>query len=144
MNLPILIDSIHLEIEEVFSILKSLQVGKACGPDMINNRILKEIADSVSPVLTDVFNASLSLAQVPDIWKSSYVSPVYKKDNKDNVVNYRPVSLSSVGKAFEKAIHKHVHNFILANQIITPFSIRVYARGFNGPRCFAFLWNCRK
>ena len=50
------LDSIHLEIKEVCSILKSLQVGKACGPDMINNRILKEIADSVSPILTDVFN----------------------------------------------------------------------------------------
>ena len=116
------LDSIHLEIEEVCSILKSLQVGKVCGPDMINNRILKEIADSVSPVLTDVFNTSLSLAKVPDIWKRSNVSPVYKKDDKDNVANYRPISLiSSVGKAFEKAIHKHVHNFILANQIITPF-----------------------
>ena len=44
------LDSIHLEIEEVCSIPKSLQVGKAWGPDMINNRILKEIADSVSPV----------------------------------------------------------------------------------------------
>ena len=31
------LDSIHLEIEEVCSILKSLKVGKACGPDMINN-----------------------------------------------------------------------------------------------------------
>ena len=29
--------------------------------------------------------------------------------------------ISSAGKALEKAIHKHVHNFILANQIITPF-----------------------
>ena len=72
------LDSIHLKIEEACSILKSLQVGKACGPDMINNRILKEISDSVSPVLTDVFNTSLSLAQVPDIWKRSNVSPVYK------------------------------------------------------------------
>ena len=42
---------------------------------------------------------------------------------KDNVANYRPISLiSSFGKAFEKAIHKHVHNSILANyEIITPF-----------------------
>ena len=54
------IDSIHLEIKEVCSILKSLQVGIACGPDMTNNQIQKEIADSVSPVLTDVFNTSLS------------------------------------------------------------------------------------
>ena len=29
--------------------------------------------------------------------------------------------ISSVGKAFEKAVRKHVHNFILANKIITPF-----------------------
>ena len=96
------LDSIHLEIEEVCSILKSLKVGKACGPDMINNQILKEIADSVSPVLTDVFNTSLLLVQVPDIWKRSNVRPVYEKVDKDNVANCRPISLiSSVGKAFE-------------------------------------------
>ena len=44
------------------------------------------------------------------------------KNDKDNVANYRPNSLiHSVVKAFEKATHKHVHNFILANQIFTPF-----------------------
>ena len=50
------IDSIHLETQEIYSILKTLHVGKACGPDhdMINNRILREIADSVSPILTDI------------------------------------------------------------------------------------------
>ena len=45
-----------------------------------------------------------------------------KKMIKDDVVNYRPISLiSSVGKSSEKSIHKHVHNFVLANQMITPF-----------------------
>ena len=116
------IDSIHLETQEFYSILKTLQIGKACGPDMINNRILREIADSVSPVLTDIFNTSLSTSKVPDIWKQSNVSPVFKKDDKTNVENYRPISLiSSVGKTFEKAVYKHIHNFILANQIMTPF-----------------------
>ena len=73
------IDSIHLAFEEISYILKSLQVGKACGPDMINDRILREIADSVLPILTDLFNTSLSFAHVPDIWKRSNISPVYKK-----------------------------------------------------------------
>ena len=72
------IDSIHLEIEKISSILKSLQVGKTCGPDMINYQILRKIADSVSPILTDLFNTSLSFAHVPDIWKKSNISPVYK------------------------------------------------------------------
>ena len=61
------IDSIHLETQEIYSILKTLQVGKACGPDMINNRILREVADFVSPVLTDMFNTSLSTAKILDI-----------------------------------------------------------------------------
>ena len=116
------IDSIHLKAQEIYSILKTLQIGKACGPDMIHNRILREIADSVSPLLTDLFKTSLSTAKVPDIWKQSNISPVFKKDDKTNVENYRPISLiSSVGKTFEKAAYKHIYNFILANQIITPF-----------------------
>ena len=36
--------SIELTIEEVRSTLKSLVIGKACGPDQINNRILRELA----------------------------------------------------------------------------------------------------
>ena len=56
---------------------------------------------------------------------SQIVSPVFKKDDKTNVENYRPISLiSSVGKTFEKVVHKHVNNFILSNQIITPFQSR--------------------
>ena len=49
-------------------------------------------------------------------------SPVFKKDDKTNVENYRPISLiSAVGKTSEKVVYKRIHNFILANQIITPF-----------------------
>ena len=32
------VDSIHSEVEEVQNILKSLQAGKASGPDFMNNR----------------------------------------------------------------------------------------------------------
>ena len=92
-----------MEVEEVQNILKSLQVGKASGPDFINNRILKEIAVSISTALTELLNTSLLIAQVPDIWKRANVSPIHKKDDKTDVVNYRPISLiSSVGKALEK------------------------------------------
>ena len=89
-----------MEVEEVRNILKSLQAGKARGPYFIFNRILKEIAVSISTALKELFNTSLLLAQVPDIWKRANVSPTHKKDDKTDVVNYIPISLiSSVGKA---------------------------------------------
>ena len=59
---------------------------------------------------------------VPDIWKRANVSPVHKKDDKGSVDNYRPISLlSSVGKTMENLVHKHVHNYLLENSIITSF-----------------------
>ena len=59
---------------------------------------------------------------VPDIWKRANVSPVHKKDYKGSVDNYRSISLlRSVGKTMEKLVHKHVHNYLLENSIITSF-----------------------
>ena len=74
-----ILSSIELTIDEVESTLKSLAFGKACGPDQINNRILKELAVELSPPLTDLFNTSLMQCTVPDIWKRANVSPVHKK-----------------------------------------------------------------
>ena len=98
---------------EVRNICKSLQVGKASGIDFINNRILKEIAVSISQTLTELFNTSLLLAQVPDILKRASVSPFHKKDDKTDEI-YIPISLIIfVGLALEKLIHKYIHNFVL-------------------------------
>ena len=116
------LDVIRLTDNEVCSILKTLLIGNACGPDLINNRILKETAESISEPLANLFNRSLETSLVPDIWKRVNVSPIHEKDDKSSVENYRPISLiSSAGKAFEKVIFKHFHNYLLNNEIITPF-----------------------
>ena len=117
-----LLSSIIVQTEEVCIILNALDTGKACGPDQISNRVLKEVAEAISEPLTDLFNSSLSLSSVPDIWKKANVSPIHKKDDKTLVENHRPVSLlSSLGKTLEKVVHKNMHNFLLENNVITPF-----------------------
>ena len=103
-------------------ILKSLATGRACGPDQISNRVLKEVAEAISEPLADLFNTSFLLSSVPDIWKRANLSPIHKKDDKTLVENHRPISLlSPIGKTQEKNVHKHVHNFLLENHVITPF-----------------------
>lgn len=119
---PNSLSSITVHKEDVCTILKSLVTGKACGPDQINNRVLKEVAEAISEPLTDLFSSSLSLSTVPDIWKRANLTPIHKKDDKTLVENHRPISLlSPLGKTLEKIVHKHLHNFLLENNVITPF-----------------------
>ena len=47
------LDSIHFSPTEVKDILSTLKVGKASGPDNVNNRILKEAAVPLSNHLCD-------------------------------------------------------------------------------------------
>ena len=81
-----ILSSINLTIDEVKSTLKSLAIGKACGPDQINNRILNELAVELSPPLTDLFHTSLMQCTVPDIWKRANVCPVHKNMSKAQLI----------------------------------------------------------
>ena len=48
------------------------------------------------------------------------MTPVYKKDDPSDYRNYRPISLlNTVGKVLEKTVHKHVFNFLIANNLIS-------------------------
>ena len=116
------LDSIIVTPEEVRDTLKSLPTGKAAGPDLINNRLLKELAQPLALPLSDLFNFSLSSRSVPHIWKQANVTPVHKKNDPSDVSNNRPISLlSTVSKVLEKIVHKYLFNFFRDNNVITPF-----------------------
>ena len=105
---------------EVESVLKSLKTGKAAGPDAVNNRLLIELAQPLASPLCDLFNYSLFSGKVPDIWKIANATPIHKKNDPNDVSNYRPISLlSTIGKVIEKLVHKHVFNFFRDNKILT-------------------------
>ena len=106
---------------EVQIILKSLPIGKASGPDEINNIILRELAEVLSSPLACLFNQSLSQGIVPEIWKTAHVCPVSKGGESSSISNYRPISLlSNLDKSMERIVFKHLYNHFLANEILTP------------------------
>ena len=97
-----------------------MQLSKSSGPDSINNRLLKELAQPLSFPLSDIFNYSLPTGKLPSIWKAANVTPIYKKDDPSDVSNYIPISLfSTIGKFLEKIVHKYVFNFFRDNEVIT-------------------------
>ena len=118
----IVMQDIVFTYDEVNSTLKSLPLGKASGPDGVDNRILKELADELSQPLCDLFNFSISEGIVPSIWKKAHVCAIFKGGDRSNVANYRPISLlSNIDKVMEKLVFKHIFNFLRDTNALTPF-----------------------
>ena len=105
------LSEIELTVAEVRLSLESIDISKATGPDQLSGRILKECAAQLAPSLTTLFNKSLQLGIVPDLWKSANVAPVHKKNDKQNAENYRPISLLCLpSKILERCIFNHIFN----------------------------------
>ena len=57
----------------------------------------------------------------PSEWKKGNIVPCYKKGDKQNLKNYRPISLLSVcGKIIERLIFNETFSFFLANNLLAP------------------------
>ena len=113
------IADINILESEIVDILGSLKVNKACRPDGISHRMLKYTCRTTAVPLCKLFNMSLQRLTYPTIWKSATVIPIFKKGDRSEVSDYRPISLiSCVGKSFERVVFKHVHNYLLSNSLI--------------------------
>ena len=71
----------------------SLDSSKEMGLNKISARMLKETASFITPMITAIFNMSLSTGVFPDNRKSSFIVPVPKFGDPSNPSNYRPVFL---------------------------------------------------
>ena len=63
----------------VISLLEGLDSFKACGPDNIPTRFIKETAVDLALSLTLVYQASVKQGRVTNDWKKTKVVLIYKK-----------------------------------------------------------------
>ena len=100
---------IQVDSDEVRDYLRSLDVNKAIGPDQLPTIVLKEYADSLAPSTTAIINHGLHNGLHLTQWKCTNIPPVYKKGKREEVVNFRPVSLLSVvSKVQERCVAKRL------------------------------------
>ena len=105
----------------VLKLLQALNISKAGGPDGIRPRVLKELASELAPIFTLLFQASLHQQSIPDIWKHANVTPIYKKGDKTNPSNYRPVSLTCIScKLLEHIICSSLMQYLTKHNILYP------------------------
>ena len=91
------LSTIHFTSVDILKIIKNLDPNKALGHDMISIWIIKICDGSIGKPL----GSSLENGKFPTKWRKANVVPAHKKGNKQNLKNYRPISLLPVaGKIF--------------------------------------------
>ena len=100
--------------------IKLMKSDKATGIDGISVRLLKSACPIILHSLTHLFNLSLTTHTFPDKWKVAKVSPIYKSGDKEDIGNYRPISvLPIVSKFIERAVHDQLYLFLQGKNIMT-------------------------
>lgn len=79
----------------ILNVLLKLDTKKSPVADCIPNAFLKRYAEWASTILYVLFCESLFNGELPHDWITARYKPIHKKGNKNQVGNYRPISLPS-------------------------------------------------
>jgi hypothetical protein len=110
--------TLKIDRASILKKLQNLKTNKSPGPDQIHPRVLKETADIIVTPLLMLFNKSITSGVVPLQWKIATITPIYKKGNKADPANYRPVSLTSVVcKILERIVSEAIVAHIKSNHL---------------------------
>ena len=114
------LSSISFNEDEILKIVRALNINKAHGHDDISIRMIKISDKSLLKPLIILFEYSTK-SSYPDIWKRSNIIPVHKKNGKQLVNNYRPISLLPIfRKILEKVIFDRIYGFLLEENLLNP------------------------
>ena len=87
-------------VTEVPDIIKDFSNDKASDIPIV---VIKHCAQLLAPVPSNIYTNCIKAGSFPNALKLGKITPVYKKESKDDIKNYRPVSnLPIFGKIFEK------------------------------------------
>jgi hypothetical protein len=105
---------------EMLKIIKLLKNKRSYGFDNIPDFIVKLCAEYLCDILAYIINISFMEGKFPTKLKQAIVKPVFKKGPKDDIKNYRPISLLSVfSKIFERAYLSRLISFLECSNILS-------------------------
>ena len=100
---------------DVFAILTSLDINKACGFDNFNPKIFRYCASSLLQIICHLFSTSILSSTIPIDWRTHCIVPVFKSGDKSSVCNYRPISLLCIlSKVLERIVYNSMIDYIRA------------------------------
>ena len=120
--------------------MHSIQINKATGLEGLSARLLKLATPVICTPITHLFNLSLQTSQIPADWKQARVTQIHKGGDRDDVSNYRPISvIPSIMKILEKAVNMQLRD-LSDNNLLTPHQSG-FRKGYSTNTVLVFLSN---
>jgi hypothetical protein len=91
--------------QEISVCITNLVTQKKSSQEAINSSVFLPVLGLITKPLAYIYNLSVTTGTFPDILKIAKVIPIFKKGSREDISNYRPISLLSIfDKVFEKLI----------------------------------------
>jgi hypothetical protein len=108
------LSSCHLSLSDVFEGLSLLKPDTNFGPDLIPSIIFLNCKYALAKQIHFLFSLSLSSGIFPSSWKLSFISPIFKSGDRNDIQNYRPISkLNVLSKLFEKLLEPKITSSLI-------------------------------
>ena len=111
-------------VSDINKIIKSLNTNKDKGPDGISAKFVKMSASVIDCHLANIINNDISNNNYSEHAKTATVRPIFKKDDRTKIKNYRPVSLLNIfSKIYERFLHENLTDYVdsFLSKFIPPY-----------------------
>ncbi|KAI5749413.1 hypothetical protein M8J76_007135 [Diaphorina citri] len=110
-------EDIYVLEEEIEEVIKDLKKNKAPGIDNITNELIMAGKEELTDLIAYLFTEVLCQGKIPKQWEVSKIILLHKKDKREKLTNYRPITLSCVlYKMFMKVIQRRISSILQENQ----------------------------
>ena len=120
-------------LEETLNEVVLLRDKKASEASGIPVKLIKENRDLIAYFILHNFSNALSCSEYPASLKYADITPIFKKDDKTDKTNYRPISiLPNLSKIYERFMQNQMYPYL--NQIFSKYQCG-FRKGYNAQHC---------
>ena len=116
----------NLSIKPVSSVVNKFQNNQS-------TKIVKENLNVLATFLVKGINTCIKKGKFPNKLKTDDITPAFKKGDKNDKSNYRPISILPIfSKVYERYLYKQTENYM--ENILSNFQSG-FRKGFNTQQC---------
>ena len=108
-------------VKEIQAVMEHLPLGKSAGPNRVPNAVYRYLSAAFAPKFLKMINEAITRQSLPDHMMEGEISVLYKKGDRDDPRNYRPITLLNADyKIYTKLLAARmktaVHEFVSGTQ----------------------------